>query len=258
MLGEHRAVILSAVVTAVVGVLVMEFYQTTSWLADKLMKWSVRVRYADNPHRAKVRGEELIGLLEDLPTLFKFPTAGWFFLHALAHRFGRGRSLGGIPTDQVLKLRMRCHWAVLPIRLLLTIGIMIGAFSLSQLISSVGADLWLVQSLLWSIAAVAMLRLTWHVLEWWVEVIVVTDKQLMLTYGVIRRKIHMTPFTELTDVRLGLQPVAGRAARLRHHPDEVAHGKSGAGAARGLCPVGFQKSACAVDLGDWCAWPSGA
>lgn len=49
------AAILSAVVTAVVGVLVMEFYQTTPWLADKLMQWSVRVRYADNLQRAKVR-----------------------------------------------------------------------------------------------------------------------------------------------------------------------------------------------------------
>ncbi|MGH3718938.1 MAG: hypothetical protein ACRDRI_08890 [Pseudonocardiaceae bacterium] len=46
----------------------MESYPTTPWLADKLMRWSVRLRYTDNPERATVRGEELISLLEDLPT----------------------------------------------------------------------------------------------------------------------------------------------------------------------------------------------
>jgi PH (Pleckstrin Homology) domain-containing protein len=205
------SVILTAFITAVMGVFVLEFYQTTPWLADKLMQWSVRVRYADNPERAKVREEELTGLLDDLPTLFKFPTAGWFFLHALAYRFGRGRSLGGIPTDQVLKLRMRRHWALLFAASLQTIWLMIGVFSLSWLISSVGADLWLLQLLLCSIAAVTVLRLAWRALEWWIEVIVVTDKQFMFTYGVIRRKIHMTLLTELTDVRLDeLRPVAGR------------------------------------------------
>ena len=88
-LGE---LLLPAVIAAVVSVVVMESYQTTPWLADKLMRWSVRLRYADNPERAKVRGEELIGLLEDLPTLFKLPTAGGFVLRALAYRLANHRS----------------------------------------------------------------------------------------------------------------------------------------------------------------------
>ncbi|MGH3719325.1 MAG: hypothetical protein ACRDRI_10915 [Pseudonocardiaceae bacterium] len=87
-------VLLTAVVTAAVGLLVTESYQTTPWLADKLMRWSVRLRYTDNPERATVRGEELISLLEDLPTLFKLPTAGGFFFRALAYRLAhrRGRA----------------------------------------------------------------------------------------------------------------------------------------------------------------------
>ncbi len=84
-------VILPAVVTAVVGVVVMESYQTTPWLADKLMQWSVRLRYADNPERGKVRGEELLSLLEGLPTLFKLPTAGGFLLRALAYHLASRR-----------------------------------------------------------------------------------------------------------------------------------------------------------------------
>jgi hypothetical protein len=50
------------------------------------MRWSVRLRYTDNPERATVRGEELISLLADLPTLFKLPTAAGFLLRALAYR----------------------------------------------------------------------------------------------------------------------------------------------------------------------------
>lgn len=84
--------LLSAVLTAIVGVVVMESYQTTPWLADKLIRWSVRLRYVDNPERAKVRGEELIALLKDLPTLFKLPTAGGFALRALAYRLANHRS----------------------------------------------------------------------------------------------------------------------------------------------------------------------
>jgi hypothetical protein len=87
-------VLLTAVVTAVVGLFVMESYQTTPWLADKLMRWSVRLRYTDNPERVTIRGEELSSILEDLPTLFKLPTAGVFFLRALTYRLANHRSHG--------------------------------------------------------------------------------------------------------------------------------------------------------------------
>ncbi|MGH3717637.1 MAG: hypothetical protein ACRDRI_02150 [Pseudonocardiaceae bacterium] len=87
-----RQVLPTAVVTAVVSLLVMESYQTTPWLAAKVMRWSVRLRYTDNPERATVRGEELISLLEDLPTLFKLPTAGGFLLRALAYRLAHRRN----------------------------------------------------------------------------------------------------------------------------------------------------------------------
>lgn len=78
-------VILLAVVTAVVSLLVTESYQATPWLAGRVMRWSARLRYADNPKRAQVRGEELIVLLGDLPTLLTLPTAAAFLLRALAY-----------------------------------------------------------------------------------------------------------------------------------------------------------------------------
>jgi Bacterial PH domain len=67
-----------------------------------------------------------------------------------------------------------------------------------------------VQSLLWSIAAAAVLRLAWNALEWWMEVFVVTDKQIIFSHGVIMRRTDMMPLTELTDVSLWWRPAAGR------------------------------------------------
>jgi len=122
-------VISTAFVGAVVGLLVVESYQTTPWLADKLMRWSVRLRYADNPERGKVRGEELTSLLEDLPTLFKFPTACGFLLRALAYRLKGGRETprDQLLKDQLLKVRVRLHWACLLPMLLQTFVVVVVA-----------------------------------------------------------------------------------------------------------------------------------
>lgn len=209
------AVILTAAVTAVVTLLVMESYQTTPWLAHKLMQWSVRVRYADNPHRAKVRGEELTGLLEDLPTLFKLPTAGWFLLRALAYRLERG---GETPMDQILRiqlkdrllwLRVRRHWACLLRVLAQTFAVVIVAFVLSQLLGGGGDDFWMQQSVLWYLATAAVLRFAWKVLKWWSEVLIVTDKFFLITSGIIVRKTSMLPLTKVTDLSY-LRTAGGR------------------------------------------------
>lgn len=87
-----KEVLLTAVLTAVVGLSVTESYQTTPWLADKFIRWSVRLRYTDNPKRATVREEELLGFLEDLPTLFKLPVALGFLVRAFAYRLTDRRS----------------------------------------------------------------------------------------------------------------------------------------------------------------------
>jgi hypothetical protein len=202
-------VLLSAVVTAVVGVLVMESYQTTPWLADKLMRWSVRLRYADNPERGKVRGEELTSLLEDLPTLFKFPTACGFLLRALAYRLKGGRETprDQLLRDQLLKVRVRRHWACLLPVLLQTFVLVVVAFVLSQLVSD---DLWVVrQSVLWCLAVAAVLRFAWKALKWWREIFIVTDKFFMVTSGVFGRKISMMPTAKVTDLTY-LRTAGGR------------------------------------------------
>ncbi|MGH3672374.1 MAG: hypothetical protein ACRDSH_17365, partial [Pseudonocardiaceae bacterium] len=102
------------------------------------------------------------------------------------------------PSMERRVIRVRRHWAMLIRPLLETIGVVLVAFLISWLISGVGDALWLVQSLLWYLAVFAVLRFAWRVLEWWVEVVIVTDKRFMITSGIIETKNSMMPITKVT------------------------------------------------------------
>jgi uncharacterized membrane protein YdbT with pleckstrin-like domain len=106
-------------------------------------------------------------------------------------------------------IRVRRHWAVLIVPLLQTIGIVVVAFVLSKLISGLGSGLWLVQSLLWYAAVAALVRYAWRALEWWVEIIIVTDKRFMVTSGIIETKNSMMPITKVTDMSF-MRPLLGQ------------------------------------------------
>lgn len=97
-------------------------------------------------------------------------------------------------------IRVRRHWAVLLRPLLKTLGIVIAVCVLSSLVDRVGQNLWLVQSVLWYAAVGALLYLGWKVLEWWVELIIVTDKRFMITSGIIQTQNSMIPITKVTDM----------------------------------------------------------
>jgi hypothetical protein len=58
----------------IVGLFAMEYFDITGWLAHKLVRWSVRLRYRQ-PERLAAREEELAALINDLPRLFRLPTA---------------------------------------------------------------------------------------------------------------------------------------------------------------------------------------
>jgi uncharacterized membrane protein YdbT with pleckstrin-like domain len=106
-------------------------------------------------------------------------------------------------------IRVRRHWAMLTWPILQTIVVVGVAFGLSLLVSRVAPGLWLVQSLLWYLAVAAVMRFAWKVLEWWVEVIIVTDKRLMITSGVLETKNSMMPITKVTDMSF-LRPFIGQ------------------------------------------------
>ncbi len=106
-------------------------------------------------------------------------------------------------------IRVRRHWAVLLKVLLQTVCIIIAAFLLSRLASDLGEPLRLVQSFLWYGAGAALVRFAWNVLEWWEEILIVTDKRLTLVYGVIERKNSMMAIEKVTDVDF-LSPLVGQ------------------------------------------------
>lgn len=113
------------------------------------------------------------------------------------------------PAVERRVIRVRRHWAVLIVPLLQTIGIVIVAFVLSKLVSGLGSGLWLVQSLLWYTAVAALVRFAWKALEWWVEIIIVTDKRFMVTSGIIETKNSMMPITKVTDMSF-MRPLLGQ------------------------------------------------
>ncbi len=94
-------------------------------------------------------------------------------------------------------IRVRRHWASLLRVLLETFGVVLVAFWLSQLISG---DFWVVQALLWYLSVAAVLRLIWKALEWWVELIIITNKRFMIASGLIVTKMSMMPIGKVTDM----------------------------------------------------------
>ncbi len=113
------------------------------------------------------------------------------------------------PADERRVIRVRRHWMVLLKDLLITVAIVIGVFLLSLQINRLPSGLWLVQSLLWYIAVAVLLRFAWKVLEWWIEVIIVTNKRFMVTSGIIETKNSMMPITKVTDMSF-MRPFLGQ------------------------------------------------
>jgi uncharacterized membrane protein YdbT with pleckstrin-like domain len=113
------------------------------------------------------------------------------------------------PAVERRVIRVRRHWAKLIKPMLRTVGVVVVAFLLSGLLSGAGDSLWVVQSLLWYVAVLAVVLFAWQVLEWWVEVVIVTDKRFMITSGIIETKNSMMPITKVTDLSF-MRPVIGQ------------------------------------------------
>jgi membrane protein YdbS with pleckstrin-like domain len=106
-------------------------------------------------------------------------------------------------------IRTHQHWAVLLTVLLQTVGVLIATFLLSRLVHGMADGLWQLQLLIWLIALVAALRFAWKVLKWWNEIIIVTDKRLMVNSGILVKKSYIIPINRVTDMTF-LRPLLGR------------------------------------------------
>ena len=100
-----------------------------------------------------------------------------------------------LPTERRV-IRVRQHWSVLLGQMTQT------ALALGLLVAIqryVPASLVL-DNLTWYAGLVVVVRLTIIVMLWWVERIVITDKRVMLSSGIITHNIGMMPLGKVTDL----------------------------------------------------------
>jgi uncharacterized membrane protein YdbT with pleckstrin-like domain len=98
------------------------------------------------------------------------------------------------------------HWACLAWDIFETVALLVVAVMVSYLLPPA---MWLIQNVLWYAALFVLLRFTYVVLSWWVERIVVTDKRMMMTTGIITTKVLMMPIGKVTDLTYE-RPLMGR------------------------------------------------
>lgn len=107
-------------------------------------------------------------------------------------------------------IRVRLHWASLTWEVFETIALLAVAVMVSYILpESDETVFWLLQNILWYGALFVVARFTYVVLIWWVERIVVTDKRMMMTTGIITTKVLMMPISKVTDLTYE-RPLIGR------------------------------------------------
>ena len=100
-----------------------------------------------------------------------------------------------LPTERRV-IRVRQHWSVMlndMIQSSLALGLVV---ALQRYLPSS----MVIDNLTWYAGLVIVVRLTILVALWWVERIVITDKRVMISSGILTHKIGMMPLTKVTDL----------------------------------------------------------
>ena len=101
-----------------------------------------------------------------------------------------------LPHEQQV-ITVRRHPAVLMGPMLLTLGGLIAAVVLSDTILK---DQTSLVYLVWIGWGILLVRLIWNALAWAVDYFVVTSQRMILTSGVLTRKVAMMPLVKVTDM----------------------------------------------------------
>jgi uncharacterized membrane protein YdbT with pleckstrin-like domain len=100
-----------------------------------------------------------------------------------------------LPTERRV-IRVRQHWAAVWLNVTQTALFVL----LMVVVERYLPDSVLVDNLTFYLALVAVLRYTVITLLWWTERIVVTDKRVMLSRGIITHNLGMMPLGKVTDL----------------------------------------------------------
>jgi uncharacterized membrane protein YdbT with pleckstrin-like domain len=97
-------------------------------------------------------------------------------------------------------LRTRRHWAILFPQILLTVVVVGVLVWLSRLLSGYGVGL--VVNVLWYGEIIAVVRLAVLVLDWWDDLIMITDERILNVTGLLASSMEDTPISKITDRKI--------------------------------------------------------
>lgn len=200
----------------VLGVAINEVSDISPWLANRLIVLSARVRYGDT-NGSRLRGEVLAGVIKERPgKVLKVFTALWFVATALASRITNPAGIDAAadaslklieyPSDLIAQYlfptekfrgEWRRHWINL-VRSFATTAVIAG-------LAVPATHNWIKPryagwfTLLIIVGAVAVVA--WRVVGWYQTRFVLSNKRLLYTEGVFRRRVGMMPLLRVTDLR---------------------------------------------------------
>jgi hypothetical protein len=102
-----------------------------------------------------------------------------------------------LPAERVVRAQRR-HWVSLSTPLAFVGGGLLIALALDV---ALPLSAGLPRDLVWLAWSAAVWYLGWHLLVWWYDRFVVTDKRVLLIHGLLRRDVDMMPLTKVTDMR---------------------------------------------------------
>jgi uncharacterized membrane protein YdbT with pleckstrin-like domain len=100
-----------------------------------------------------------------------------------------------LPTERRV-IRLRQHWAVMLNHMSTTSVFLLVVVIGERLLP----DSMLIDNLAFYLALVAVVRFTILTLLWWIERIVITDKRMMESKGIITHRVGMMPLGKVTDL----------------------------------------------------------
>ncbi|GAA2691372.1 PH domain-containing protein [Actinoplanes palleronii] len=212
-----------AVLGLISGLAINEMSDVSPWLARVVIRKSAHLRYGDTP-RAEVRAEELQALVtDDRPgKLLKLITALGFLVRAIPAWLRRELTVQPYaedadevdPSDLVaMRLfpteRYRGEWTHHWIRPVKSIAAAAAIATLAVVAAFRQWDGTLETVAVTVIPVLFVLRAGHRVLDWRFARFVITNKRLMVTSGVLSRRVSMLPLLRVTDMKY-TQSMTGR------------------------------------------------
>lgn len=100
-----------------------------------------------------------------------------------------------LPTERAV-IQVRRHWAILISYTVQTVLLLL----VSAVLSYAGRGSSAAQTFALWLMLTTVLRMAFVAAEWWVERFVVTDQRVILTSGIITRRVAMMPLGKVTDM----------------------------------------------------------